>query len=56
MYDGSMYEYMDRKRELYKFHIIIGLTNAGIVVHRREDLVASSLHMIIRTYTAKHWR
>ena len=55
MYDGSMYKYMDRKRE-YEFHIIVRLTNAGIMVHRREDLVASSLHMIIRTYTAEHWR
>lgn len=35
----------------------VGLTNARIVVHRREDLVAPSLYMstlIDRAYTAEH--
>lgn len=56
MYDGNIYEYMDRERELYKSRIIVGLTDAGIVVHRRENLVASPLDMIIRTYAPEHWR
>lgn len=46
----------ERETELYESHIIVGLTNAGIVVHRRKDLIASSLDMIIRTYAAEHWR
>jgi len=61
MYDGSIYQIhkkreKKREKELYKSHIIIGLTNTGIVIHRREDFVASSLDMIIWTYAAKHWR
>lgn len=46
----------ERERELYKSNIILGLTNARIMVHRREDLVTSSFDMIIRTYAAEHRR
>lgn len=46
----------ERERKFYESPIIVGLTNTGIVIHRREDLVASSLDMIIRTYAAEHWR
>lgn len=56
MYDGSIYGYMDKERELYESYITVGLTNTGIVVHRREDLIASPLDVIIRTNAAEHWR
>jgi len=47
---------IERDRENFTNHVIIvELTNAGIVIHRRKDLVASPLDMIIWTYAAEHW-
>lgn len=44
----------EKDRELYESRIIVGLTNAGIMIHHHEDLVASPLYMIIRTYATEH--